>query len=108
MSKEISVNDMVLAVSSTLGDTVSSATIELVIRTYQNLKRGELLKGNSVREDGIGTLRPSWRKVSSAFNPKVPFTAKMVTDLDTQLKQDMIVKLCQDADFRRNVGAEEL
>lgn len=105
---DLGIKEMVGKVSELIDPSISSDTIELVLRGYLEAKRREILKGNSVSEEGIGKLRPGWRKVSSAFNPKVPFTAKMITDMDGDLKQSLIAKLCSDATFRANVGAEEL
>lgn len=105
---DLGIEEMVVEVSKLVDPSIGSDTIELVLRSYLEAKRREILKGNSISEEGIGKLRPGWRKVSNAFNPKVPFTAKMITDIDGDLKQSLINKLCSDATFRANVGAEEL
>lgn len=105
---DLGIKEMVEKVSELIDPSISQDTIEFVLRGYLEAKRREILKGNSISEEGIGKLRPGWRKVSSAFSPKVPFTAKMITDMDGDLKQSLINKLCSDATFRANVGAEEL
>jgi hypothetical protein len=46
--------------------------------------------------------------VSDAFNPKQPYTAKLVAKLDGDLKNVLIQKLGTDTEFRATVGAQEL
>lgn len=111
MANEIRVEDMSKLVAESIkssGAEIGESVIELIIKNYIDQKRNQMLLGNAVVEDGIGVQRPSYRKVSKAFNPKYPFTAKLVTDIDYSLKDGIIDKLRTDASFRAAVGATEL
>lgn len=107
----IATEDMTRIVADNIqcdGIELSEPVVDLVIKAYLSQKRRVLLEGKSVLEDGIGTLIPSFRKVSSAFNPKYPFTAKLVTSMDYGLKDEMLIKLSNDSNFRSAVGADNL
>lgn len=111
MANEIRVEDMSKLVAESIkasGVEIGESVIKLILEAYVTQKKSQLLLGNSIVEDGIGVQRPGYRKVSGAFNPKYPFTAKLVTDIDYHLKDDIIEKLRTDSSFRAAVGATEL
>ena len=111
MAKELKIEEMSSLVAEDLkssGVEMNDSVVKLVIEGYITQKKNQFLSGNAVVEDGIGTQRPSYRRVSHAFNPKYQYTAKMITDMDYRLKDAIIDKLSSDADFRVAVGATEL
>jgi|O827metagenome_2_1110793.scaffolds.fasta_scaffold00036_118 hypothetical protein len=111
MANEIRIDDMATKVAESLktsGIEMSDSVVKLIIEGYVTQKREQFLMGNAVVEDGIGTQRPGYRRVSNAFNPRYPYTAKMITDIDYGLKDAIIEKLSTDGEFRVAVGATEL
>lgn len=90
------------------GISISKSVLEVAIRGYNETKIEQLSKGLSFEESGIGVVSPSWRKVSKAFNPKEPYTPKVVVAIDGSLKKYMQEQLRTSPEFREAVGAQEL
>lgn len=90
------------------GISISKSVLEIAIRGYNETKIEQLSKGSSFEETGIGAISPSWRKVSKAFNPKEPFTPKVIVQLDGSLKKYLQEQLRTSPEFREAVGAQEL
>ena len=90
------------------GISISKSVLEVAIRGYNETKVEQLSKGVSIEEHGIGSISPSWRKVSKAFSPKDPFTPKLVVQLDASLKTYLQEQLRTSPEFREAVGAQEL
>ena len=90
------------------GISISKSVLEIAIRGYNESKVEQLSRGFSFEENGIGVVSPSWRKVSKAFNPKEPFTPKVVVQIEGSLKKYMQEQLRTSPEFREAVGAQEL
>ena len=89
------------------GVTVSPAMISNVLDKYLESKIESLEAGDSVEEKGIGTINPSWRRVSDAFTDR-GYTSKIKVTIDKELKSKLNDRLASSPEFRKAVGASEL
>lgn len=110
MSKDVNIDSLVELVSSKMeasGVTISKAVLELAIKSYNEVKVDQLLTGNSVVEEGIGKISPSWRRVSTQF-AIVPYTSKLAISVDSGLKKKMNNLIETSSQYRAAIGAQEL
>lgn len=89
------------------GSEVDTSVISKIIDKYNESKVESFKAGESVKELGIGTIIPGWRRVSDAF-AKVPYTSKMKINMDKNLKDDLNHRLASSPSYRASVGAQEL
>lgn len=89
------------------GLPVSSSMISSVLDKYIECKIESLKQGDSISEEGIGVIIPSWRRLSNSFTD-AGFTSKIKTQVDSKLKSKLNEELRTNPDYRKAVGATEL
>lgn len=110
MSKEIDINTLVDLVSNKMkssGVEISRIVLELAIKSYNEVKAEQMLEGNTIVEDGLGRITPSWRRLSNQF-ATVPYTSKLAVKIDPKLKKQMNYLIETNPEYRAAIGAQEL
>ena len=89
------------------GFNVNPNVTDLVIKHLAKVQLEEITKGNSIELEGVGTVNPSWRRISEAFT-SVPYTSKLTVNINQSLKHKLNSNLASDPKYRIAVGASEL
>lgn len=85
------------------GIMIKDRTVKLILTTYLETKRKELLEGNNVEEPNICSMKLSSRK-SNTFAEKVVPTVKLNCNFIGDLKSDAVRSICMSETARRQIA----